>query len=72
MPTPTGKPKVGERVRVYDVRDRSKFADGVVIQRSDGSYWTLQVQFDGSARPMLVEAAWLASRGALEVLAGQP
>lgn len=68
MPTATGKPKVGERVRLYDWKDRTRFVEGKVTHRVDGELWTVEVLLDGERRPRFVEAYYLASQGLMKVV----
>ncbi len=69
MPTATGKPKVGERVRLYSWQSRSQHIEGVVTRRVDGTLWSIEVLLDGEKRPRLyVDAYWMADKGILEVI----
>ena len=69
MPTSTGKPKVGERVRLYKWDDKSQFVEGVVTRRVDGTLWSLEVRLDGEtqSRPY-VDAYYLADKGLLRIV----
>jgi hypothetical protein len=66
MPTPTGKPKAGERI-TWRGNDGS-VRHGTVTQRTSGEYYSLYILWDGTSQPKLVVDApfWL-SRGNLRV-----
>ncbi len=70
MPTPTGKPRVGERVRFFHKKDGEKTAtDGTVTGRSDGMLWSFHVRVDGERRDRIItEAQWMIDHGYLKVL----
>ncbi len=71
MPTPTGKPKVGERVRFHHKEDGSgnETTDATVVRRVDGSLWSIEVLVDGERRNRIIgEAQWMLDHKYMEVL----
>ena len=79
MPTPSGKPKKGDRIRFQVTlygKPTMEPRYGTVVERSTGDYYALYVRFDkelpgdrqrwASGRPgvhMLVDAAYALSQG---------
>jgi len=76
MPTPAGKPKVGERVRIHVVLpgDKNPIEPryGTVTRRGNGFSWCLWVKWDyrGRAAPpaILTEAGWYMDKGYLTIV----
>lgn len=72
MPTPGGKPKVGERVRWRTTAWRVQqwqWNYGVVTRRSEGTDWSLWIRRDDTGEVILItEAGWYVQQQALEVL----
>lgn len=83
MPTPTGLPKKGERVKYQQVifGEKGKARYGTVVDRTPGEYWTLYVRWDEElpgdrskwayGQPgvtMMVDAAYALSQGWLVVI----
>jgi hypothetical protein len=72
MPTPGGKPKVGERVRWRATAD-SEWQYGTVLRRTDGTLWSIRVRHETddpyrSKERWITEASYYVDRGLLEVL----
>lgn len=74
MPTPTGLPKVGERVVVYGF-DRDKWTwtasprRGTVTERGRGELWSLRVRWDDDGtKALIVEASYYWQIGAIKLL----
>ncbi len=84
MPTPAGKPKIGERIS-YGVplpmnNWKPEIRYGTVVARGTGDYWTLYVRWDGverAPRPsfqygkdvdMMLDAAYALKQGWLKVI----
>lgn len=70
MPTPSGLPKVGERVRYtwLDSQGNKEFRDGTVMERSGGAYWALKVRWDeptwdGKYTKWMVDAPYFWGKG---------
>lgn len=69
MPTPTGKPKVGERIEVRMPGHPPRYAK--VLRRYDGLCWGLEVLADDENRPRIIgEAGWMMKKGYLTVVEG--
>lgn len=69
MPTPGGKPKVGEKI--LHVPSGIK---GTVLRRSDGLSWSLYVRWEDPtpgvmpAQGWITEAQWWMERGTIKVV----
>ena len=66
MPTPTGKPRVGERVRWEppEPEHHGKPRDGMVVTRYDGIVWGLKILWDGDLIPSIMpEAGYYMEKG---------
>lgn len=78
MPTPTGLPKVGERVRFSQSLPPDwtrEWRYGVVVERGQGFNWAVWIRWDDlpqGSQPVrgsiLLNGAWHLKQGDLEVL----
>jgi len=55
MPTPAGKPKVGETIEWYEAGE--VYAEAKVLQRSDGTSWSVKVEW--TTGPVKGQTRWI-------------
>lgn len=54
MPTPSGKPKVGEKILHV-----ASGIEGKVLRRSDGLQWSLYIRWEDPAKGTLPAEGWI-------------